>query len=94
MSRLRRIAASGMVLASLSLAPVLTPVTASAAAPTAARVASHGPSYQVRRGDNLWRIARRNHTTVKHLVELNAAAHPSLKGSPHMIMSGWSLKVS
>jgi nucleoid-associated protein YgaU len=51
-------------------------------------------SYQVRRGDNLWRIARRNRTTVAKLVELNAAQHPSLRKNSRLIFAGWKLSVS
>jgi LysM repeat protein len=72
-----------------------TPVTAPkpASAPVAAPKPAQHVTYKVRRGDTLGRIARRNHTTVKQLVALNAAKYPSLKKNPHRIYSGWALVV-
>ncbi len=87
MSRLRSLTAGAIMLAALSGVSALTPVMASASAPT-----QHA-TYQVRRGDSLWRIARRNHTTVARLVELNAASHPSLRKNPRLIHAGWRLTV-
>jgi LysM repeat protein len=87
MSRLGTLSAGAMLLAVLSGASVLTPVAAAAAAPT------QHVTYQVRRGDSLWRIARRNHTTVAKLVQQNAAQHPSLRRNPRLIRAGWHLTV-
>jgi LysM repeat protein len=76
------------MLAAVSALSVAAPVVASAAAPT-----TH-VNYQVRRGDNLWRIARRNRTTVAKLVELNATQHPTLRKNSRLIFAGWKLTVS
>lgn len=50
-------------------------------------------TYRVRRGDSLWLVARRYHTTVGRLVALNAAKHPSLRTHPNRISVGWVLVV-
>ena len=50
--------------------------------------------YTVHRGDSLWLIARRNHTTVANLVRLNAATHRSIVKNPRIIFRGWVLTVS
>ncbi|HWI48415.1 MAG TPA: glycoside hydrolase family protein [Rummeliibacillus sp.] len=44
--------------------------------------------YKVRSGDNLTKIAKRQHTTVSHLLELN----PSIK-NPNIIIIGQLIKV-
>jgi LysM repeat protein len=81
-----RIAVCGL-LAGASAAVSIPALTASAAAAPA------GQSYTVVRGDNLSRIASRNHTTVTRLVELNKSRYPSLARNPRLIHPGWVLTV-
>jgi LysM repeat protein len=52
-----------------------------------------GTTYTVVRGDSLSKIAKRFHTTVKHLVDLNKGRYPSLAKNSHMIRVGWLLTV-
>ena len=74
------------------ITPAFAATTGNRTTVTAPTPAQH-PTYKVRRGDSLSRIAARNHTTVKNLVALNARKFPSLKKNPHRIYSGWVLVV-
>lgn len=49
---------------------------------------------KVKRGDSLWAIASRNHTTVDQLVSWNRGKHPSLVSHPDHIEQGWVLRVA
>jgi LysM repeat protein len=69
-------------------------LTASAAAPAPTATASAvGQTYTVVRGDSLSKIAKRFHTTVARLVDLNKDRYPSLAKNSRMIRVGWVLKV-
>jgi LysM repeat protein len=74
------------------ITPAFAATSANPTPVTAPKPAQH-VTYKVHRGDTLGRIARRNHTTVRQLVALNAAKYPSLKKNPHLIKSGWVLVV-
>jgi LysM repeat protein len=92
------LAGAGALITPASAATSATPAPLTTApkagpAPVAAPKPAQHVTYKVRRGDNLSRIARRNHTTVKQLVALNTAKYPSLKKNPHRIYSGWLLVV-
>lgn len=83
-----RTAACGL-LAGATAALALPALPVSAATTTHSASATH----RVHRGDSLWLIARRNHTSVAQLVQLNKAAHPSLVRNPRLIYAGWVLNV-
>ena len=71
------------------------PAHASTTAPTTAAAGQPAhATYKVRRGDCLWLIAKRNHTTVAALVKLNKGSHPSVVKNPRLIYAGWVLTVS
>lgn len=61
--------------------------------PTAPLPPSSAPTYTVRPGDNLTRIARAHGTTVRTLVQLNQHKYPSLATNPGFIRVGWVLVV-
>jgi LysM repeat protein len=50
--------------------------------------------YEVRRGDTLWLIARRHHTTVTQLIAWNSRFHPHLGQHPDRISEGLRLRVN
>jgi LysM repeat protein len=81
------------LLAGASAALSVPALTASAAPAPAATASVSAQSYTVVRGDSLSKIAKRFHTTVGRLVDLNKDRYPSLAKNSRMIRVGWVLKV-
>jgi LysM repeat protein len=48
----------------------------------------------VQPGEHIYQIARDNGIAVAALIELNAAAYPSLRTDPNAIRPGWVLRLS
>ncbi len=69
-------------------------LTASAAPAPTATASVTAQTYTVARGDTLSKIAKRFHTTVGRLVDLNKGRYPSLAKNSHMIRVGWVLKIA
>jgi LysM repeat protein len=93
MVRTSLIKVASMVILAAGTAGIALPATAGAAAPQTPTCRSAPATAQcvVSRGDSLWAIARRNHTTVARLVQLNQGKYPSLRSRPGRIYSGWVL---
>jgi LysM repeat protein len=79
-------------------APSTPPASAPKPAPapgstTPAPVAPTGQTYTVKRGDTMSKIAKRFHTTVARLVDLNKGRYPQLAKNTRLIHVGWVLTV-
>jgi len=72
-----------------------TPSPTNSPVPTRTPVSQEGLRvHEVVEGDTLAKIAKRYHTTVERLVQLNRDTYPSLARDPNYIDSGWVLRVS
>ncbi len=49
--------------------------------------------YVVKPGETLSQLALRYHTTIEHLIALNAEQYPALARDPSLLQAGWRLRV-